>query len=51
MPANHVSVRVMEKVGMRREGPAHYYGIDVVQYSIAREDFRPVVTDYVLQSA
>jgi ribonuclease HII len=39
MPANLASQRVMEKLGMRREGEARYYGYDVVRYAILREEF------------
>jgi ribosomal-protein-alanine N-acetyltransferase len=38
MPENRGSTRVMEKAGMRLVGPAHHYGIDVVEYKIARAD-------------
>ena len=34
-PEHFVSRRVMEKVGMEYEGPAHHYGRDLVQYSIS----------------
>jgi [ribosomal protein S5]-alanine N-acetyltransferase len=34
--ANRASTRVMEKLGMTHEGPAHYGEHDVVRYSIAR---------------
>lgn len=36
MPGNLASQRVMEKVGMSREGPARYRDFEVVRYSIAR---------------
>jgi RimJ/RimL family protein N-acetyltransferase len=39
LPDNVGSWRVMEKVGMRREGMARHYGFDVVRYAIAREEF------------
>ena len=40
-PENAASIRVMEKLGMGLEKHANYYGIDVVQYEISREKFRP----------
>ena len=40
-PENVASIRVMEKLGMRYEKHANYYGVDVVQYAIAREKFKP----------
>src|SRR5262245_35427497 len=39
-PENKASVRVMEKLGMQFEKHARYYNLDVVQYQIARDDFR-----------
>jgi RimJ/RimL family protein N-acetyltransferase len=36
MPGNAASRRVMEKLGMSREGPARYRDFDVVRYSITR---------------
>ena len=41
LPENVASWRVMEKIGMRREGMARHYNYDVVRYSMRREDFRP----------
>ncbi|HVG37664.1 MAG TPA: GNAT family N-acetyltransferase [Pyrinomonadaceae bacterium] len=38
-PENTGSWRVMEKLGMKYEKRAVYYGSDVVYYAIAREDF------------
>jgi ribosomal-protein-alanine N-acetyltransferase len=39
-PRNVRSRRVMEKIGMRFEKDANYFGIDVVQYVIKRHEFR-----------
>ena len=36
MPDNGASLRVMEKAGMRRVGPAHHYGIDCIKYELTR---------------
>ena len=33
------SYRVMEKLGMRYERDAHFYGVDVIYYAIKREEF------------
>jgi RimJ/RimL family protein N-acetyltransferase len=38
MPDNIASRRVMEKLGMKLEGPARYRDLDVVRYSISRPD-------------
>jgi [ribosomal protein S5]-alanine N-acetyltransferase len=38
-PGNTASLRVMQKVGMRYAMDTNYYGIDVVQYTISREEF------------
>jgi RimJ/RimL family protein N-acetyltransferase len=35
-PEHFVSRRVMEKIGMTFEGPAHYYGKQMVKYSKSR---------------
>jgi len=40
-PGNTASIHVMEKLGMRYEKHASYYGIDVIQYAITREEFKP----------
>lgn len=40
-PENSASIRVMQKIGMQYEKHTAYYGIDVVQYAISRELFRP----------
>jgi RimJ/RimL family protein N-acetyltransferase len=38
-PANVLSRRVMDKLGMKFEGEAIVYGIPVVEYSISKEDY------------
>ena len=38
-PANAASRRVLERVGMRDEGEANAYGVNVVQYVITRGEF------------
>jgi RimJ/RimL family protein N-acetyltransferase len=40
-PDNAASIHVMEKLGMHYEMHTAYYGIDVVQYAITREEFKP----------
>jgi ribosomal-protein-alanine N-acetyltransferase len=40
-PENAASIHVMEKLGMRYEMHTSYYDIDVVQYTLAREEFKP----------
>jgi ribosomal-protein-alanine N-acetyltransferase len=39
-PLNARSRRVMEKIGMRFEKDANYFGIDVVQYVIDRHEYK-----------
>lgn len=51
MPENTASMHVMEKIGMVYEGRANYYGFDVVQYSISRENYRPDDSFYILHRA
>lgn len=51
MPENTASIHVMEKIGMVYEKRASYYGIDVVQYSIARENNPPDDSFYVVHRA
>jgi RimJ/RimL family protein N-acetyltransferase len=40
-PENVASIHVMNKLGMRFEKNATYYDLDVIQYEIHREDFKP----------
>ena len=47
-PDNAASIHVLEKLGMRFEKRTSYYNIDVVQYAIAREEFKPDDSVYVL---
>lgn len=42
LKANAASWRVMEKLGMRYEGEAQYYGTNCVRYVAAREEFQVV---------
>jgi ribosomal-protein-alanine N-acetyltransferase len=46
-PENVASIHVMEKLGMHFEKRTSYYNIDVVQYELARENFRPDDSVYV----
>lgn len=47
-PENTASIHVMEKLGMGFEKRTSYYDIDVVQYAIAREEFKPDDSVYVV---
>ena len=49
-PENAASIHVMEKLGLRYEKHANYYGIDVTQYEIDQEDFKPHDSVYVVES-
>lgn len=48
-PLNAASIHVMEKIGMHYEKHASYYGIDVVQYGISREEFSWHGSEYLLK--
>ena len=50
MLIENYSPRVMEKLGMRYEKDANYFGIDVTQYEISRDEFRPDDSVYVIES-
>jgi RimJ/RimL family protein N-acetyltransferase len=45
-PLNAASIHVMEKIGMHFEMRTSYYNIEVVQYTIAREEFKPDNSPY-----
>jgi ribosomal-protein-alanine N-acetyltransferase len=47
-PPNTASIHVMEKLGMRFEKNTSYYHMDVVQYEIRREEFKPDDSTYKL---
>lgn len=38
-PGNTASIHVMEKIGMHFEKQTSYYGIEVIEYSITKEQF------------
>ena len=48
-PENAASIHVMEKAGMQYEMHTAYYNMDVIQYRILREEFRPDGAPYALQ--
>lgn len=48
-PENLASRRVMEKVGMKYEKNAYFYGYDVVYYALSREAYQPPDTPYILR--
>jgi RimJ/RimL family protein N-acetyltransferase len=50
-PANAASIRVMEKIGMKYERHACYYGVDVVQYGIRQHEFLVEAAPYLLAPA
>jgi ribosomal-protein-alanine N-acetyltransferase len=51
-PGNAASIHVMEKLGMQYEMHTSYYDIDVVQYALAREEYkRPVDAVYILKKS
>ena len=49
MPENTASLRVMEKVGMSREGAREYFGMSLTQYRITRGEYRPDASLYVVR--
>lgn len=48
-PDNAASMHVMEKIGMLYETHTSYYNIDVIQYAITRDDFKPGEMAYILK--
>ncbi len=48
VPENTGSWRVMEKLGMKFEKRAKYYETECVFYAIARDEFQPIDSFYVL---
>lgn len=49
MPDNHRSRRVLERLGMKFLRPDRYYGYACVCYGLAREDWRPDASVYLLR--
>jgi ribosomal-protein-alanine N-acetyltransferase len=49
-PRNVRSRRVMEKIGMRFEKDANYFGIDVVQYVVERREYKGDDSPYLLRA-
>ncbi|MBD2501563.1 GNAT family N-acetyltransferase [Anabaena azotica] len=49
-PANIASRRVIEKVGMKYQKLAHYYGQDVVYYAISQSEWQPDNTFYLIET-
>ncbi|BAZ27276.1 putative acetyltransferase [Kalymmatonema gypsitolerans NIES-4073] len=50
IPQNIASVRVIQKVGMKYQKNARYYGYDVVYYVISRSQWQPDDTSYIVQT-
>ena len=48
-PQNIASTRVMEKAGMRRDGMARYFDLDVIRYVSQREEYEPDDSLYILR--
>jgi ribosomal-protein-alanine N-acetyltransferase len=49
-PENTASIHVMEKLGMHFEMNTSYYDIDVLQYTVTREEYKPLAdSPYVLK--
>ncbi len=51
MPENLASRRIMEKLGMRYEKRANFYGHELVYYSISRDEFDYGNSAYLLNDA
>ena len=49
-PQNAASIHVMEKLGMHYVMHTRYYDMEVVQYAITREEFKPDDSVYVVRS-
>lgn len=50
-PENTASIHVMEKIGMHYEKRTSYYNIDVIQYTISKDDFRADDSPYILHQS
>lgn len=50
-PQNSASRHIMEKIGMRFEGEMNVFDIDVVRYTLTREDYRTDKSAFIVQSA
>ncbi len=48
VPEHKASQRVMEKAGLKYEKNAHFYNLDVVYYTIARQQWQPNDSPYVM---
>ena len=49
-PENATSIRVMEKLGMHYEMNTSYYDIEVVQYTLSHEEYKPNAdASYILE--
>ncbi|QSJ17302.1 GNAT family N-acetyltransferase [Nostoc sp. UHCC 0702] len=48
-PQNIASVRIFEKIGMKYEKDARFYNFDVVYYAVARQDWQPNDSLYILR--
>lgn len=48
-PGNVASQRVLEKIGMRYEREAQYYGVDTLGYALTRAEFRAGDAFYLLR--
>ena len=46
---NIASQRVLQKVGMKYEKHAHYFGMEVICYRILCEEYRPDALPYILR--
>src|SRR5947209_15875503 len=49
-PLNTASIHVMKKLGMHYQMHASYYGLEVIQYEIRREEFKPGNSVFRLRS-
>ncbi|MBH8573832.1 GNAT family N-acetyltransferase [Nostocaceae cyanobacterium CENA369] len=49
-PQNLASVGVIEKIGMKYEKNARFYNSDVVYYTVARQEWHPDDSLYILQT-
>ena len=50
-PQNSASRHIMEKIGMRFEGEINVFEIDVVRYTIGREDYQSDKSSFIVRSA
>jgi RimJ/RimL family protein N-acetyltransferase len=47
-PENCASQKVLEKIGLVRDGEAHHYGMDLYYFALEKRSYRPPTSEYSL---